>query len=73
MFWGSSRQQFWGVPGASLVQILRLSGILSPAVLGAVFGCDFGAVSWAFLVQILLLSGIVSAAVLGQFSAANSG
>ncbi len=47
------------------MQILRLSGILSPAVLGEVFGCDSGAVSWAFLVQILLLSGRVSAAVLG--------
>ena len=47
------------------MHILRLYGILSPAVLGAVFGCDSGAVSWAFLVQILLLSGRVSAAVLG--------
>ena len=38
--------------GVSQVQILRLSGILSPAILGAVFGCDSGVVSWAFLVQI---------------------
>jgi hypothetical protein len=60
------------VPGASLLQILRLYGILSPAVLGAVFGCISGAISGAFLVQILLLSGSVSAAVRGQFSAAIS-
>jgi hypothetical protein len=54
------------------VQILRLHGILSPAVLGAVFGCIFGVVSGAFLVQILLLSGRVTAAVPGRFSAAIS-
>jgi hypothetical protein len=60
------------VSGASLVQILRLYGILSPVVLGAVFGCISGAISGAFLVQILLLSGRVSAVVLGQLSAAIS-
>ncbi len=54
------------------MQILRLYGILSPLVLGTVFGCNSGAVSGAFLVQILLLSGRVFVGVLGQFSAAIS-
>jgi hypothetical protein len=54
------------------VQILRLYGILSPAVLGTVFGCNSGVVSGAFLVMIMQLSSGVSEAVLGQFSAAIS-